>query len=399
MSYDAASPRTTKQRLPYPLNGTLFTTTRNISSEKPLPVVGDTMASELGTAYANSRIISVTDGLNQEKGILTISHVTIPTEAEQLASDWEVTDIPVGIGQMQGVVRSVISLASNFSESTPALNSALPVTGTGALFDGRQYVLFSRECVKSGMQLEPVFRVDKRTFVRKIPIFQNDFDEQLGGNLHTEQTLRHAAEIATGTKTVAEVFADSANAYWGLQSDGYEREGKQLAPEWFVITNRQVIPSGFLAGGRTYTTSIDFPWPAVLGSIDVESWERKDGGIQTYVKPLYAKEAYRGPCKATIVETFSATAPTTSTPTSMQPLPIDISTPMFSVAVGPTLHPAYSLSLTNGTKDPIFKYTAATFAFAATTPSAWPSSVIASDEVRPFRGGYLRSQITVHPPS
>ena len=399
MSYDSASPRTTKQRLPYPLNGTLFTTTRNVSSEKPLPVVGDTMASELGTAYATSRIISVSDGPNQEKGILTITHVTIPTEAEQLSSDWEVTNIPVGIGEMQGVVRSVISLAANFSESTPALNSALPITGAGALFDGRQYVLFARECVKRGMQLEPIFRVDRRTYVRKTPVFQNDFDEQLGGNLHTEQALRHASEIATGTTTVAAVFADSANAYWGLQSDGYEREGRQLAPEWFVITNRQVVPSGFLDAGRTYTTSIDFPWPAVLAGLATEPWVRKDGGVQTYVKPVYAKDAYRGPCKATIVETFSATAPETSTPTSMMPLPIDISTPMFAVSVGPTLHGLFEISLTNGTSDPVFVFTAASFTFAATTPAAWPTSVIASDEVRPFRGGYLRSQITVYPPS
>jgi len=35
----------------------------------------------------------------------------------------------------------------------------------------------------------------------------------------------------------------------------------------------------------------------------------------------------------------------------------------------------------------------------ATKPPDWPDSIIASDEVRPFRGGYLRETVEVFPPT
>ena len=382
MGYDAFTPNTVKTRLSLPLNGTIFTTTRMVSSEKPLPAVGETMENELGGAYATSRIIAVTDGPDRSKGILTITHAIIPTEEEQLASNWEHMDLQVGIGQFRAVTRSVIMLESDYNETSPAINTALPVIAT-KLFDGSHYVLYSRECVKSGTALEPVFRVEKRTYVLRVPFVSHDFDEQLGGDLKTTQTLLHSSEE----------FPE-----YGIASTGYETEGKQVTPEWHVITKRQMIPSAFLASGRTYYTSEHYSWPPVLSSIALDNWPRKDGGSDVFVRPEWSRNAFQGECKAQVIETWSLIYPTVSIPTQMLPLPIMMSCPFFMIRIEASLHTTQTVTIASGTAHPTYNYAGSIISFTATTLTDWPSSVIAQDEVVPFRGGYMRKQITIYRP-
>jgi hypothetical protein len=165
MSADRASysNKTTKQRLQLPLNGTLFTTTRKVSPEKETPEVGGTMESELGSKYATSRIIAV-DAAPDQHDTLVIQHVIIPNETIQLLSNWEETQVTIGGKQFPAVIRTVIMLASDYSSTTPAVNSAMPI-GSDNRFQGAGYILYDRECVKTGLPLEPVFRVDRRTYV------------------------------------------------------------------------------------------------------------------------------------------------------------------------------------------------------------------------------------------
>lgn len=154
---------TTKQRLQLPLNGTLYTTTRLVSAEKPLPQVGGTMEAELGAFYAASRVIAVDRAPNQHDA-LVIQHVIIPSESEQLLSNWEDTTVDIGGMNYQAVVRTVILLATDYSSSTPAALSAMPI-GSDNRFSGLGYVLWDRDCVKTGLPLEPVFRVDRRIYI------------------------------------------------------------------------------------------------------------------------------------------------------------------------------------------------------------------------------------------
>lgn len=395
-------PITTSQRLKLPLNGTIYTTQRKVAAEKQLPSVGDFMTGELGTAWADSRIVDTNIGPDASKGVLSIVHARIPTVTEQLASNWEHTKIPVGIGQFEGVVRTFIIPAEAYADDSPALNTAMPVIA-GGLFDGDGYVLYEREAMRSGTPLEPVFRVERRTYVRKIPQYKHDTDPTYGNNLLTIQTLCHKNENAPGVEdseiTIAALFTDQDHAFWGLQSDGTVREGEQLTPDWYVITTRQIIPASLLGVGRSYTTAIDYAWPAVLSDIQVDIWDRKDGGVQMYPRPVYSKEAYRGPCKAVIEESWSIAAPTPDEPNVMRPMPVDFSSPFWGLNIAPCLHDDLSIVINSGTEHPIYKYTVGTYEFGATEPDTWPASILASDEPRPFRGGYLRTRITVYPPA
>ena len=201
-----------------------------------------------------------------------------------------------------------------------------------------------------------------------------------------------------GTDTIENLFADRSNRFWALQGDFTEREGVQLTDNWFAVTFKQVVPSDFALSGRSYSTSHDYFWPAVLGNIQIDIWNRRAGGSDDIASPIYEKDAFRGACRALVTQKFFLAPQGTLSPDALQPLPIDLHTPVFGLNIGPTLHTARSVSLSTGTLHPIYEYTAGTWYFKATKPTAWPGSVIASDEQAPFRGGYMRTTVLVYPP-
>ena len=224
-----------------------------------------------------------------------------------------------------------------------------------------------------------------------------------GNNGNGSVTVMSVQSLAGGTttatsSTAAALFADPANAYWGLQSSGYEREGSQLSATWYAITSRQVIQTSLLTG-RTYSTIKDYYWPGVLSSIRTDSWPLISGGTEQYVTPIYSHEAYRGPCKAIVSEVWSSTAPRITDPVIMMPLPIDLACPFFSVNVGPTLHAGASITLTSGTNHPKYEYAGVVLTVVATTPTTWPTFIADPPEVTPFRGGYLKRTVTIYPPA
>ena len=212
-------------------------------------------------------------------------------------------------------------------------------------------------------------------------------------------TSTQTASGGTQSATVDELFANPAHPFWGLQSTGIAREGRQLTASWFALTERAVVPESFALNGRSYSTTRDYTWPAVLAGIRVEDWELRAGGYNRYVTPQYKRERYDGPCRAFIQETFFPSPPTVAVPQIMLPLPIVLTTPVLAYQEGPTLHNAISLSLSTGTGHPQYRYTAGTYSFPATNFTDWPVSIVASDEVQPVRGGYVRSRITIYRPA
>jgi hypothetical protein len=79
---DALTPITTQQRLDAPLNYVLYSTTRQVPAEYPLPAIGDSMAAFLGTgnAYASNIVISVSERPKDGQKIVTIQHGGIYSE-------------------------------------------------------------------------------------------------------------------------------------------------------------------------------------------------------------------------------------------------------------------------------------------------------------------------------
>ena len=311
--------------------------------------------------------------------------------------NFEFTDADIGPTKFKAVKRTYVIRRDDFQPSSILMGAAMPTDPDGKFTD--TYVLAQREEIDAPEEvIRSIFVVEQHTYVKKVAIYTNEFDEPLSGMLQIYQELFYKGEVVEDEETIEEIMEDPQHRFWGLQKNGAVREGKQLTDNWWVVSTRAIVPEPFATEGRTYNTTINYSWPPVLSNIYVENWSRRDGGSERYFIPSYSKEGYNGPCAATVTETFHITPPELDKPNVMMPLPIDIQTPYFGIRVGATLHNAYNLTFTNGTTDPDFVYTAANYYFSATEPVEWPAEILAQDTVEPFRGGYLRTRIVVFPP-
>lgn len=320
--------------------------------------------------------------------------------AEREAQDdynWEFTKADIGGTKFNAVTRTYVTLRDKFSSTTPAAGAVMPDTPEG-VFVGA-YVLAERKEIRTNdPKIDSLFVIDQQTFVQKTSQIQIDYDEQFGGVLPMIQTLYYSTEVVTGGFTAAQLFAASTNAYWGLQSTGIFRDGKQISTDWYVIMEIRVIAQSMIDTGRSYYTTMNYSWPGVLHLVDMDIWPRRDGGSHTYANLLWDKERYSGPCKALVTQIFSVTSPGTNAPTVLEPLPIIVSSPFFSIEIGPCLHNEIEFVIGPGPDHPIFEYLSGIYNFPATKQTDWPSSVLASDEVTPYKGGFLRTITTVYAP-
>lgn len=404
MSHDAFTPRTTQTRLSLPYNGTIYTTRRAVSSEKPLPVVGQTMEAELGPAWADSYVLSVASVPEGGMESLQIVHARIPSEADQLATNWEYSTCSMGGQRFPSVQRTVILLAGQVTHDTPAKGSAMPVE-VGSIFTDKGYILMDRQVTRSGMQLEPVFRVERRSYVLKSSSRSIGVDSLNGLTLASQSDIYHASEIIpdTGGKTMAALMQLPNDPFWGIQANGFQRTGNQLSCSWYSVETSQIV-GGVFAGGvvacGSYTTNDRYYWPPVLQSYQTLEWERRDGGKESFPVIRFYPEGYDGPCKTEVTRSWSKTPFTIEPVGLMKPERIYYSSPYFSANIPECLHAAVTLKCDIGNADPVYVATVGTQrTFPATSHTSWPSSLVAYDDQEPFRGGYLRTTRTVYSPS
>jgi hypothetical protein len=404
MSFSPHSPITTEQRLPLPLNGTVYTTVREVATEKPLPEIGITMAGELGNAWANSRIISaVKNPIKGQQGKqLVIRHAVIPSETDQLSSNWEFSTCDMGGTRFPSVSRTFVLLASAVAHDTPAKGSAMPFV-EGDLFDGKGYILVDRQVVRSGMELEPTFRVERRSYVIKSAMKSLGVDPLNGKMLTSTTTLYYATEVVTGGLTAADLFAAPTNAFWGLQTDGTQRTGQQLSCGWYAVTQETVV-AGVITDGivavDSFETNDNYFWPPVLESFLIKEWTRRDGGVDKYPFLRFEPDGYSGPCKTLVTRTWSKDAVSIPKVAQMLPTGVRYGAPFYNLNIPECLHVEFEVECDIGNNDPVYTANAgSTETFAATNYLVWPASIIAYDEQTPFRGGYLRTRREVFKPA
>lgn len=220
-----------------------------------------------------------------------------------------------------------------------------------------------------------------------------------------------------------DITAAATTNFWGTDELGIKREGKQISDNWYSLNERQVVPPVSTATSGAYkktseimvakyTTNERYAWPAVLhnkasarfggqNGVVGHSWQRKKGGSDTVVFPVYKREAYDGPCKHEREITWRKKQFTASELTTLQPMhPIGVHfvSPLVSTRVKPTLHDHLLLKLSTGDNHPVYEPTRVTFEYLKTNYIDWPSSLVILDTQKPFRGGYLREKITVYPP-
>jgi hypothetical protein len=202
----------------------------------------------------------------------------------------------------------------------------------------------------------------------------------------------------TVENTIEDVFKSSQSSYWGLQVDGIARSGRQLSDKWFLVTESAVVPEFMTSTGRTYWDTVDFRWPNVLDHVQIDIWNRKDGGADYIVYPIWARNAYGGPCKAEIVETFHANPVATSTIRAMLDIEIDIITPLIQVRIPQSLHFGANVQVFVGSEDPLYQSTGFNYTYASTNYTDWPETILVQSDIQPMRGGYLKRDVTIERP-
>lgn len=350
--------------------------------------------------WPNHKLVFIEEGETDREGVFRFYYAA-DRESQDLYN-FEFSQADIGGTNYDAVARTYVVPRDEFNEETVVMASTMPDTPTGK-FAADEYILAQREQKRIGQkELDALYIAETRVYIKRVTLTQLDYDEPFGEMLSTVQKLWYKDEVVDGLntenpRTAAELFANSSDSYWGLQANGLLREGKQLTANWYAITERQIIPQ-ILLTGRTYQTTVDARWPAVLDTILVDTWERKDGGFEQYVRPVLAQESYEGPCRGTVVERFYRTPPTDLSLETLSPLPINISTPLFSVSVNPTLHEGDTLSVSTGTEHPVYEWTIGEYEIKATEPTSWPDTLVIKDDISAFRGGWIRQTITIRKP-
>lgn len=316
----------------------------------------------------------------------------------------------LGGRKFDSVQRTYLVPRADYSESTPAAGSAMPTDPSGKFPTG--YVLADREQRRTETELDAIYVIETRSYIKRSVITYIGVDPLNGLPLYRNSTFWYRTENVFSTGTSAEaLFDDYDNAFWGVKGGGVQWSGQQISEDWYEITEESLI--GGTTGGSSdlaidlgeYETSINYFWPPVLASLDFLDWERQDGSFETYPYVEFNPEGFRGPCSALVQRSWSKTAQDLDAINPMDPQPITYSSPGFRLNVPPCLHGDVSVICDYGTGHPVYAqnvgsartFTATTF-HAGGACTSWPATIVAQDDQRPFRGGYLREKVTVYKP-
>lgn len=424
MAAEPPRQKTTETKLSFPFNGTIYTTTDTVAAEKTILAIGTSAGTELGSAWNDSLVIDCNVIPSENKREMRITHARIPGESAQLKTNWSFATCSIGGRQFPSVQRTVILLANSsfqppgsgmdiFAYATPAIGSSMPVEG-GSPFAGAGYILADRQVVNSGMQLEPVFIVERRNYIIRTTRRSIGVDPLNGKALYATTSLYYTGETPSGASTTVEgLFAAPTNAYWGLQTDGTKRTGQQLSCSWYSITIENVIAGTFTSGELaidSYDDTTNFYWPPVLNDFELMDWNRKDGGTDTYPRIEFEHDGYSGPCNSVVTRTWRKTPWTGFNVEKLLPTPGNYSCPYFALSIPSCLHPSLDFVCDTGTNDPVYKQNVGSLRtipasqLSSTTGgltdcTSWPTSLRVLDSQQPFRGGFLRTTRIVYAPN
>lgn len=337
------------------------------------------------------------------------------TRASQDEYNFEYSQASLGDTKFDTVVRTYVSLRSEFKEDEATLlaGAAMPTAPTAANFSGKGYILMTRTQRRLGdRELDGIFVVEQRTyFVRKV-MDTLKWDEVSHRNLKTSISFKYDGETVSGD-TINNILADSDNAYWAPalipdpQNSNIKiakyREGSRISADWIQITRTEVIaglaPTGTVLSVDSYFTTIDHTFPPVLSKINVADWERHDGQLETMPEFDMNPEGYSGPCKARIDIKWSATPHQNLQAFAMQPQSLRFTTPYVSLSIPPCLMAGGSFKITTGSNDPVYTVNTYNRPIPETSPTSWPASMVIRDKQEAARGGYMRTTWTVYSPT
>lgn len=164
-----------------------------------------------------------------------------------------------------------------------------------------------------------------------------------------------------------------------------------------IQTVRKIV--GLAGNSRTYQKLYNYYWPRIITQLFLNPIYDNDGNIVKVIQWADGFDAYKGPCIATVTDSWSLAAPAVVVPVQMFTKPMQWDFIFSNGNYEPSLHPSILVYETTGTTHPTYAFVVNQKNFIATNYTTWPNSVIAVDEVTPHYGGYLRTVIQVFSPT
>ena len=341
--------------------------------------------------------------------------------ADRLHQDdynFEFSQADLGGNKYDTVVRTYVTLRSDFDEADTKYNAGDRMPDVpDAKFPDNTYILMTRQQKRIGdAELDGLFVVEQRVYFNRVDIVTQNLDPATEGVLETKVSLFYRGETYIPASANIQTAADDPTE-WGLSTAGINSEVEQLSHDWWKVTQQDVIPqnaaahTAYGAGGkkiREYDTWQNFTWPAVVGSLNFTTANKKDGSSQTAltIRNKDGKDGFSGPTKMTVLQVWSKAAfDSIPDPTIFKTVSATYSGVQFNARVSNVLTEAITLTDFIGTKDPVYKM--GEYAFPkpwchASTPTDWSNlapSFVGSATQKPFRGGYLLEVVTVFTPS
>ena len=335
------------------------------------------------------------------------------TRDSQDEYNFEYSQASLGQTKFDTVIRTYVSLRSEFKEDGLSAGSEMPTEPSAANFDGKGYILMSRQQKRLGdRELDGVFVVEQRTYFVPKTMHTLKWDDLSGRNLRTSISYLYSGQIPSDqTDTIDELILDPTNSYWATQlvndpdNSGQKiasyREGQKLSSDWFEVTKTQTIAGASDSNGvvvSTYFTSVDHSWPPVLESVGFEVWARHDGQDEYHPTFVMNPEAYNGPCKCQVKISYNTSPFTGVQAQAMQPQSFTFNTPYARLSIPPCLMCGGALNASTGNQDPIYAYNVYQKDVPTTSPPTWPATLVIRDKQEQARGGYVRTTWTVYRP-
>ena len=181
-----------------------------------------------------------------------------------------------------------------------------------------------------------------------------------------------------------------------VQGDGLYAEVQPESDKWSIQIWRYA--TALTSSPRAIDVVVNYSWPPVLNSIRLYAV-----GINTFpgarylVNPVWTSGGYDGPCNAIINESWSSSIPTAAATTQMQPTPVEYDGMFYNVRTRSCLHPAIQFTELAVNSPYVSNFTN-TFVCDATSPTTWPSTIVAKVDVENYRGGFIKRELVIYKP-
>ena len=155
-------------------------------------------------------------------------------------------------GTYDQVIRTYITLRSEYDEDSPALGSPMPIVEADPFDETDEYTLISRVQSRVGEtvgisskrnpdEMDSMFVLEKCLYLKRVPITTTAYDKNTGAHIFTTTNLLHRDETPEGSSlSVGSLLADESNSFWDIDEDtGSHKTIEQVSEEWFYVSSIQ----------------------------------------------------------------------------------------------------------------------------------------------------------------